>query len=100
MWSIALYWQMQHDKGMALDTIPGYKEVFIGHTSTSRFDPDLKPVNLSNVWNLDQGGGWEGKLTCMDVDTKEFWQSDIVKDLYPGVKRKVMFYNIGQREKH
>lgn len=86
MWSTALYWQMQHDKGMALDTVPGYNEVFIGHTTTSRFDPELKPVHLSNVWNLDQGAGWEGKLTIMDIDTKEYWQSDIVADLYPEIK--------------
>ncbi len=86
MWKTALYWQLQHNKGMALDTIPGYKEVFIGHTTTSRFDPELKPVQLSNVWNLDQGGGFEGKLTCMDVETKEYWQSDMVKDLYPDVR--------------
>lgn len=86
MWGTALYWQKQHDKGKDLITVPGYKEVFIGHTSTSQYDPDLKPVHLSNVWNLDQGGGWEGKLTCLDVETKEYWQSDLVKELYPGVK--------------
>ena len=86
MWSTALYWQIQHNKGKDLETIKGYKEVFIGHTSTSRYDKKLNPVHLSNVWNIDQGGGWEGKLTCIDVDTKEYWQSDLVKDLYPNVK--------------
>ena len=88
MWSTALYWQRQHDKGLPLDTIPGYKEVFIGHTSTSRYDPTLKPVHLSNVWNVDQGGGFEGKLTLMDVSSKEYWQSDIVKTLYPNHKHR------------
>jgi len=86
MWGVAYYWQMQHDKGLDLETIPGYKEVFIGHTSTSRYDPSLKPVHLSNVWNLDQGGGFEGKLTLMDTESKEYWQSDLVKNLYPNVK--------------
>ena len=86
MWGTALYWQMQHDKGLPLDVVPGYDEVFIGHTTTSRLDPELKPVKLSNVWNLDQGGGWEGKLTIMDVDTKEYWQSDMVSLLYPDVE--------------
>lgn len=66
--------------------VDNYKEVFIGHTSTSWFYPELKPVHVSNVWNLDQGAGWEGKLTIMNVDTKEYWQSDIVKTLYPNEK--------------
>jgi len=86
LWQTAFYWQKQHDKGLYMDSVKGYKEVFIGHTTTSRLQPDLTPVNLSNVWNLDQGCGWEGKLTCMDVETKEYWQSDIVSELYPDVK--------------
>lgn len=62
--------------------VPNYNEVFIGHTSTSRVDFRLKPVNFSNVWLLDQGAGWEGKLTIMDVETKEYWQSDESNTLY------------------
>jgi serine/threonine protein phosphatase 1 len=83
MWTTASYFQKQFDKGMAMDKIGNYDEIFIGHTSTSRIDKTLKPVRLSNVWNLDQGAGWEGKLTIMNVDTKEYWQSDIVNSLYP-----------------
>lgn len=59
-----------------------HKEVFIGHTTTGMWGKDT-PMNACNVWNLDTGGGFEGKLTIMDVDTKEYWQSDTVKDLYP-----------------
>jgi serine/threonine protein phosphatase 1 len=86
MWNAARYWQRQADKGMKLDQVKEYDEIFIGHTTTSRVDPELKPVHASNVWNVDQGAGWEGKLTIMDIDTKEYWQSDIVKDLYPDVQ--------------
>lgn len=78
----AIYWE-------ALKTgekIKAYDEVFVGHTTTSRVDGSLKPLHVSNVWDLDQGAGWEGKLTCLDVETKEYWQSDIVSDLYPDVK--------------
>jgi len=70
----------------ATDTVQSYKEVFIGHTTTSYADKTLKPVHVSNVWNLDQGGGWEGKLTLMNVHTKEYWQSDVVLTLYPEEK--------------
>lgn len=70
----------------AQDIVGSYKEVFIGHTTTSRIDDSLKPVHFSNVWNLDQGAGYEGKLTLMDIDTKKYWQSDRVKNLYPEEK--------------
>ena len=77
-----------------------HKEIYIGHTSTGYWGmkthyPEHKypeqapsgkitvPMNRCNVWNLDTGGGFEGKLTILNIDTKEFWQSDFVKDLYP-----------------
>lgn len=59
-----------------------YSEVYIGHTTTMMWSI-VYPMNKSNVWNLDTGGGFGGKLTIMDIDTKEYWQSDFVKDLYP-----------------
>ena len=77
--STALYWE----KRQTGDKVNAYDEVFIGHTSTSRLDPTLKPLHFSNVWCLDQGAGFEGKLTLMDIDSHEYWQSDLVKDLYP-----------------
>ncbi|PKL14602.1 MAG: hypothetical protein CVV52_01065 [Spirochaetae bacterium HGW-Spirochaetae-8] len=61
----------------------GFSECYIGHTSTSRLDKTLQPVSCNGLWNLDQGGGWEGKLTVMDIDSHEYWQSDIVGTLYP-----------------
>jgi len=58
------------------------KNVFIGHTSTLSWGSDL-PMKADKVWNIDTGGGGEGKLTIMNVDTEEFWQSDLVDELYP-----------------
>jgi serine/threonine protein phosphatase 1 len=78
------------DRGLAIDamrgpvTVPNYKEVYLGHTTTSRVS--LEPIISGNVILMDQGGGWEGKLSIMDVETKEFWQSDVVNTLYPGVR--------------
>lgn len=65
--------------------IGDYKEVFIGHTSTQFWKKDT-PMNAANIWNLDTGGGWFGKISIMDIDTKEFWQSDSGKELYPEFK--------------
>lgn len=86
LWSQALNWKTM-GKG-PLNSIPpfkmvgDFKEVFIGHTSTQFWRKD-KPMNAANIWNLDTGGGWYGYITIMDVDTKEFWQSDDGKSLYP-----------------
>ena len=67
-----------------------FEHVFIGHTTVNNFSPKRVPRNLpftsGNVTLMDTGAGMEGKLTIMDVDTKEFWQSDIVKELYPDDK--------------
>lgn len=63
-----------------------YEEIFIGHTTTQLVNEDLLPINKYGIYLLDQGGGWNGKLTVMDIDTKEFWQSDFVPNLYPNIK--------------
>lgn len=79
-------------------TVKAHKELYIGHTPTEIYKckkhlpeanlqevdkPITVPMNRQNVWNLDTGGGWGGKLSVMDIDTKDFWQSDLVSDLYP-----------------
>jgi serine/threonine protein phosphatase 1 len=51
-----------------------YNEVFIGHTPTINFGSS-KPQQFCNIWALDTGAGWGARLTIMDVDTKQFWQS-------------------------
>lgn len=61
-----------------------YGAVFLGHTATIRQSDE--PVKACEIWNLDQGAGYAGRLTIMDVETEEFWQSDPVQELYPGVK--------------
>lgn len=55
----------------------GYDEIFIGHTPTLTFYKDA-PQKFCNIWAMDTGAGWRGKLTIMDVDTKKYWQSDPV----------------------
>lgn len=72
-------------KGGSIKKSCQYKEVFIGHTSTEFIGKTI-PVNKDIVWNVDTGGGWFGKISIMDINTKEFWQSDTGKELYPGFK--------------
>lgn len=59
-----------------------FNEVYIGHTSIKENIPE----NYQNLWNIDTGSGWFGKLTIMDINTKEYWQSDFSNDLYPDYK--------------
>ncbi len=61
-----------------------YKEVYLGHTPTISFDakPTL-PLIMGNVILMDTGAAFTGRLSVMDIDTKEVWQSDPVMQLYP-----------------
>lgn len=99
---------LRHNEGLTKDEGSPYsskmyihKEVYIGHTSICRYRIKestgriayaktkvglTEPLNVCNIWNMDTGGGFEGKVTIMDIDSKEFWQSDFVKDLYPDEK--------------
>lgn len=77
-----------------------HNEIFLGHTTTENWKikphlPEYRdlnqpkngriivPMNRCNIWNLDTGGGHGGKLTIMDIETKEYWQSAFMKELYP-----------------
>lgn len=62
-----------------------YKEIFIGHTPTIYYDVAV-PMQGSSVWNVDTGAAFYGKLSAMDIDSKQYWQSDVVQQLYPNVK--------------
>jgi len=62
-----------------------YKEIYIGHTPTNRkleFE-DGMPVNIGNLWNMDTGAAYDGKISIMDIDTKKITQSDSIYELYP-----------------
>ena len=89
MFKTALMW---NDKKEGLK-FPIYDEIYIGHSSTElapyfnkNYKSTLEPLFLTNLIAMDTGAGYSGKLTIIDVDTKEFFQSDLVKDLYPNEK--------------
>lgn len=87
-------------KDAKFDKLKEFNQIFIGHTTTENWNikphlPEYKyneqpkngkivvPMNAFNLWNVDTGGGWSGRLTAMDINTHEFWQSDDVRELYP-----------------
>lgn len=62
-----------------------YKEIFIGHTPTTRINETI-PIHKACVWNIDTGAAFYGPLTILDVDSKEYWQSEPLSQLYPNEK--------------
>ena len=76
LWAAAL-----GHKGKQFPMVQTFREIFIGHTSTLGWKTD-QPMRAANIWNLDTGAGGGGRLTIMDVETKEYWQSDPVRELY------------------
>lgn len=60
-----------------------HKEIYIGHTNTL-FWNTTKPILVCNLINMDTGCGYKGGyLSMIDVDTKAYWQSTILGELYP-----------------
>lgn len=59
-----------------------FEAVYIGHTPIS----GGKPLKACDVWMMDTGAGWSGVLSMMNIDTEEYFTSDPVPDLYPGIE--------------
>ena len=55
--------------------LENFNEVYLGHTPTLNWY-SREPMQAFNVWNLDTGAGTSGPLTIMDMESKEYWQSD------------------------
>jgi serine/threonine protein phosphatase 1 len=62
-----------------------YHEIYIGHTPTINYGEDA-PMQALNIWNVDTGAAFTGKLTAMDIDSKSYYQSDDLPSLYPDEK--------------
>jgi len=84
LWEMALTMdrRIQKDSKLYPKRLKLYTEIYIGHTPTLNYDVE-EPMNAVNVWNIDTGAAFYGKLTILDIDSKEFWQSDVVKTIYP-----------------
>lgn len=84
LWELAL----SLDPSLSVDSpffpkrLKHFKEIYIGHTPTTNYEIDT-PMHRANVWNLDTGAAYTGRLTAMNIDTKEYWQSDTCQTLYP-----------------
>ncbi|UAY51829.1 metallophosphoesterase [Ferruginibacter albus] len=59
-----------------------FNEIYIGHTPTVKYKIDV-PIQAYNVWNIDTGAAFKGKLSAINVQSKQFWQSKPVFSFYP-----------------
>ncbi|MFD2916485.1 metallophosphoesterase family protein [Psychroserpens luteus] len=84
LWEMALTMDKRIKKHSELypNRLKHYKEIYIGHTPTTNFNQD-QPMNAINVWNVDTGAAFTGKLSALDIETKEVFQSDAVMSFYP-----------------
>ncbi len=62
-----------------------FNEIFIGHTPVTRIGKS-EPVNAANVCNMDTGAAFKGKISLLDVNSKELFQSEEIWTLYPEEK--------------
>jgi serine/threonine protein phosphatase 1 len=80
LWQDALQWQINKHLNYCSEEFEmrtHFNNIFLGHTSTLNWGSIL-PLKASNIYNLDTGSGKNGRLTIMNVQSKEFWQSEII----------------------
>ncbi|MCB0383551.1 MAG: serine/threonine protein phosphatase [Psychroserpens sp.] len=84
LWEMAVTMdsRIQKDSELYPNRLKHYSEIYIGHTPTINYYKD-QPMNAVNVWNVDTGAAFTGKLSAIDIDSKEVFQSDALTDLYP-----------------
>lgn len=67
-----------------------YNHIYIGHSPTINFpqedDSQFKPMTRFNITNIDTGAGYGKKLSMINLETKELFQSDNLSELYPNEK--------------
>ena len=84
LWEMALTMdkRIQKNSDIYPNRLKHYTEIYIGHTPTINYFK-MHPMKAVNVWNIDTGAAFTGRLSAVDIETKEVFQSDILKDLYP-----------------
>jgi serine/threonine protein phosphatase 1 len=87
LWEMAITMdkRIQRDSLLFPKRLKLFREIYIGHTPTLYYNVEV-PMQGCNVWNVDTGAAFTGKISIMDIDSKQYWQSTEVQKLYPGEK--------------
>jgi len=81
-----IVWDRTLIKYATRHTIKGYSKVFVGHTSTQLYGLKTVPLFFHNLIMCDTGGGWNGRLSIIDIDTLKYWQVE-------GVHKPALIYD-------
>ena len=81
LWDRAFAKKAKEYHNAGVEKITEFDSVYIGHTPID----ELEPKRYCEVWMMDTGAGWSGRLSMMNIDTHEFFVSDPVPELYPGI---------------
>jgi len=69
-----LIWDRTLIKYAKENPVGGYSKVFVGHTSTQLYGNKTVPQFFNNLIMCDTGGGWNGSLSIIDINTLKYWQ--------------------------
>jgi serine/threonine protein phosphatase 1 len=80
MWDRELFYRSRRINNKPTK-LTNYRKVFLGHTPTLNKESEV-PI----IWNefrfIDTGAGYGYKVSIMNIDTDEFFQSDDARELY------------------
>jgi serine/threonine protein phosphatase 1 len=62
--------------------LTSFDEIYLGHTPIHAYGYN-HPIKACEIWFMDTGAGWNGCLSMMDINSKDFFTSDPVPSLYP-----------------
>lgn len=87
LWEMALAMDKEIEKSSSNypRRLQHYNEIYIGHTPTTNYSITT-PMHAINIWNVDTGAAFKGKITALNINTKAFFQSDELPKLYPNEK--------------
>lgn len=102
LWEMALSLDKHMDEGSELypKRLKHYQEIYIGHTPTLNFNSE-RPMQAINIWNIDTGAAFYGRLSAVDIESKEIFQSETLMELYPkekGRNEKSLDQILGRRK--
>lgn len=58
-----------------------FNRIFICHTDTLNWNT-TDTINVANIYNIDTGAGYTGRLTMINTETLEVIQSFLTMSLY------------------
>ena len=65
------------------DLLHKYNKVFLGHTTTQEINNELVPLVYNDIYAIDTGAGWDGKLSMIDIDSDKIFSSEKSVYYYP-----------------